>query len=167
MQAISVKWPYIAYSGIEKKFLNVFNLFDKNSMHRIKIHEKSMVIATYITETNDLFVLSQINDLYKLQFIDLDASNKWEQDSEKIQNLYDQYRLQDLFEYHSSEVNEKPLLKIHVRGSSRKEVIDVNERLIVILLHTDTLYKIVIPNKNKNRVEKELIQNLEGKDKME
>ena len=36
--------------------------------------------------------------------------------------------------------NKKSFTRLHVRGSSRKEHIDFNEELFVIILHEDVLY---------------------------
>ena len=147
MQAVSVKWPYLAYSGLNKEYLMLINMFDKDTIHRIKLQDEALVIQTYITETNDLFVMSQTKDCYRLQFIDLDASNFRQQDKPDMRKIYDQFRVQDVFEYTIDSVNQSPLLKMHVRGSSRKEVIDTNEKLIVLLLHSNCLYYKVLKNK--------------------
>jgi len=53
----------------------------------------------------------------------------------KINKKFDAFRLQNLFEYDSSAVNYMPLRDLHIRGSSDKEEIDNNEKLIVFMLH--------------------------------
>ena len=144
-QALSMKWPYITYSGIDKRYLLIINLYQKNQIHRVRLpEENAIIIHTYITETNDLFVVVMTQDSYKIKFIDLDASNRREQDDVTPHVLYNQFRFQDVLEYSCSEVKNQPFMDMVVRGSSRKEVIDVNEKLVVVLLHSDSLYKKVV-----------------------
>jgi hypothetical protein len=45
-----------------------------------------------------------------------------------------------ILEYPLSDVENKSLLKIHVRGSSKKQKQDTNEKLILFALHEDSLY---------------------------
>ena len=56
----------------------MINAFDRRFVHRIEFEEEweSIVITdTYLTESNDLFVMVQRTDEYSLYMIDLDASN--------------------------------------------------------------------------------------------
>jgi hypothetical protein len=45
-----------------------------------------------------------------------------------------------MFEYKSEDVGYKPLTNIHARGSSRKEAVDTNCKLVIFLLHEKNLY---------------------------
>ena len=58
----------------------------------------------------------------------------------KINKKFDSYRLLNLFEYEASAVQNAALKAIHVRGSSDKEEIDNNEKLVVFMLHQNQLY---------------------------
>ena len=77
--------------------------------------------------------------------IDLDKSNMNEianVDVDEFKEIYnEQFRIgKPIFEYHSSEVELKHLSQIHCRGSSHKNMHDLDENLIVFFLHEDTLY---------------------------
>lgn len=57
----------------------IVNFFDDKMIQRIILgKEVNKVIDTYITETNDLFLLTQVEEIYRLYQIDLDASNEME-----------------------------------------------------------------------------------------
>lgn len=126
----------------------IVNFFDDKMIQRIILGKDiNKVIDTYITETNDLFLLTQVEDIYRLYQIDLDASNEMEKD-EKVdtsQNINDKlFQLINIFEYSlvDQETGKQlsPFLGMHVRGSSKKEAIDLNQKLIVYFLHADTLF---------------------------
>ena len=71
--------------------------------------------------------------------IDLDKSNVKEFEGESF-NFDEQFKLKLLFEYHARDVDHKSLTNIHARGSSKKEKIDTNNKLVVFLKHEDNLY---------------------------
>lgn len=48
--------------------------------------------------------------------------------------------MEKLFEYSAEEVGGRELLKIFARGSSAKEKIDINEQLIIFMLHQGQLF---------------------------
>jgi hypothetical protein len=52
----------------------------------------------------------------------------------------DAFRFVKVLEYTTAEVGNKELNSIFVRGSSRKETIQVNHQLIIFLLHEDQLF---------------------------
>ena len=80
-----------------------------------------MVISdTYVTESNDLFVMVQKIDEYSLYLIDLDASNVREIESKGSEEcLYSPG--EPILTYNSKAVEGKQVKDLHVRGSSRKE----------------------------------------------
>ena len=44
IKAFSIKWPYVAFSGIQN-FIMIYNAFDSNLIHRIEIaSEKEFVL---------------------------------------------------------------------------------------------------------------------------
>ena len=126
----------------------ILNAFDKDKIHRVEFDDPDKISHTYITETNDLFIFSQKGGRYRLQYIDLDAGSRREASTKK----YDCFRLQNLFQYTNGDVGNKPLIDVHVRGSSDKEVIDNNEKLMVFMLHQDELYSWTQSNADKREV---------------
>ena len=72
--------------------------------------------------------------VYKMYTLDLDNLNFYKDNK----NIH--YRFQKLFEYEDDYVNFKELKDIHVRGSSRKEVIQLNQKLIIFMLHDGDIY---------------------------
>ena len=52
----------------------VLNAYDKDKIHRIELPDPDIISHTYITENNDLFIMSQKKGMFRLQYIDLDAS---------------------------------------------------------------------------------------------
>lgn len=81
--------------------------------------------------------------------IDLDLSNIREFEGEEF-NFQEQFKLQKLFEYTDEEVKHKKLINIHARGSSRKEAIDTNNKLIVFCKHEDFLYSWIQYDQNSD-----------------
>ena len=66
--------------------------------------------------------------MYKLYKIDLDRSNLRELTTEDYKQFFEKgerkYKLEPLLAYTEKKVNWKPIIKMHVRGSSKKEHID-------------------------------------------
>ena len=88
----------------------ILNAFDSENIHRVQLHDQpDRICHTYITDTNDLFIMAQKGQEYLLQMIDLDAGNIREQDKDqrKAQNSY---RIQKLLKYNQERVNSQPLL---------------------------------------------------------
>ena len=52
--------------------------------------ENAMILKTFITETNDLFIYVKQEMMYKVYMIDLDDSNiaEMEGDTEKMKNIF-------------------------------------------------------------------------------
>jgi hypothetical protein len=72
--------------------------------------------------------------------IDLDKANIKEFNGE-LYNFESQFKFTRLYGYSQDKVGSKRLIKIHCRGSSRKEAIDNNNKLIVFFLHQNKLYQ--------------------------
>ena len=88
--ALSAKWPYVTFSGLEKRYLIILNAYDKNLIHRVQMPgEPDAITHTYITETNTLFIVTSKGNKIRLQFIDLDASNRRENGNAQ----FDSYRV--------------------------------------------------------------------------
>lgn len=76
------------------------------------------------------------NGKYMLYTLDLNELNYFKHRDQKSKL----FKFELLLEYEESFVNYKMLKDMHVRGSSRKEVIQLNQKLIVFLLHDDNMY---------------------------
>ena len=84
---------------------------------------------------------------YILLTLNLDNINQFE-NKRKIDGLTerggditeDNFKFEKLLEYPASLVNNKPLLHLFIRGSSRKEVIQLNYKLTAFFLHQGALY---------------------------
>lgn len=151
LRAFSICWPYIAFSGLGK-FILLVNAYENTKIRRIQIAEEGRAITicqTYITETNDLFVCIQDEDQYKLYMIDLDYSYENEFKVDLEENEIEPYTFTQILQYHDSVVNIQTLNQMHIRGSSRKEVLDLNQSLQVFLVHGQDIYKWVQLNNNQ------------------
>ena len=132
MRAQSTSWPYFAYSGFSNYIL-LIDAFNRKFIHRIQLADESQNITicdTYITDTYDLFVLTLNSGLYKLYMVDLDLANLNECKEEEIDDIaFSKYAITEpVFQYHSEDVNGDTFIAMHVRGSSRKEALDRNEK---------------------------------------
>lgn len=82
--------------------------------------EKMNIVDTYITDTNDLFIAVQVKQSkqikYRIFYIDLDKSNISENE-----NTEEHFKKTLVFEYSEQDVEKRPLISMHVRGSSRKD----------------------------------------------
>lgn len=83
ISAFSINWPYVVFSGLSSKHIMIVNAFTQKTINRVQLHDEvDKICSTYITDTNDLFVLTQIDEIYRLYYLDLDAANIFEnQDS--------------------------------------------------------------------------------------
>lgn len=115
----------------------VINCYDHEQIHQVQIgkkEEKMTIVDTYITDTNDLFIATQVKVQqvikYKIFHIDLDKSNVRENKKRD-----EHFRIEEIFEYSEKHVDKRALLAIHVRGSSRKEKSDINQMRVIFFLH--------------------------------
>lgn len=123
----------------------MLNLNEPDYIHRIELCEKYRDITmmlTQITDTYDLFALVNIDQVYQLYMIDLDNQDltKYEEISNDPFSLYYKGVRSPVLQYHESEVDHKTMVNMHCRGSSRKQLIDFDEKLMVLLLHEHDLY---------------------------
>jgi len=59
------------------------NAFEKRVVRRVQVAEKTakvLISETFLSESKDLFVIIQDQNLYSLYMIDLDESNEYEQE---------------------------------------------------------------------------------------
>lgn len=152
INAFSINWPYVAFSGIHQN-LCLLNAFDRDILQRIEISPghietqsgvRHTIVATYITDTHDLFLMIYQQRKYYLYNIDLDECNPREFELNMINSMFEQknpYNLKEhLMVYDEKQVSNKFFTRMHIRGSSQKEQIDFNEELIVLILHENELY---------------------------
>ena len=124
-------WPYICFSGLEN-FLLVVNLYDRKRVQRIELDkEKVQVCQTIISNSKDLFVVLRDKDNFMVKTLDLDEINSGEHKTLDENN----FRLKLICFYPISMVNGKDLSSMYVRGSSKKEAINSNEKLMIFLHH--------------------------------
>ena len=120
MRAISIKWPYVAFQGLFNTLI-VINSFDRRMVHRIELDQEweSIVIsATYITETNDIFIIILKENMYFLYMVDLDQANISEDQKAKGRYKLKSYRPgKPILTYRKNDVNCQQLKDFHVRGS--------------------------------------------------
>lgn len=105
------------------------------------------IIDTYITDTNDLFVAVKVKynqkNIYHIYYIDLDASNIRENP-----NVNEHYKKVLVFDYKEEDVGYKPLISIHVRGSSRKDQ-NLNTMQVIFFLHEGKIFQWIGNNDHK------------------
>ena len=124
------------------RFLIIWSVFERKTLHQVEVGDLNsnlFIEDTFITQTNDLILVTRDNHLYQILTIDLDKANVKEFEGEEF-NFDEQFKLKLLFEYDARDVENKSLTNIHARGSSRKEKIDTNNKLVVFLQHEDNLY---------------------------
>lgn len=109
MNAFSMKWPYLCYAN-ESNGISILNAFSKNVVHRITIAPKmiSLIICeTYITNTQDLFVIAfKFEDnKYYIYMLDLDECNFMEIEDNDFTQLDKAFNFNDeIFSYHHCQV---------------------------------------------------------------
>jgi hypothetical protein len=135
-------WPYFVYVNIGGQLV-IINAFEQNVVNQIKLSSRSetqvKILEMYITNTSDLIIAGRFGNKIQIFILDLDKGNvKNFNDDEKLDKA--QYSPTMILEYPLSDVKNKSLLKIHVRGSSKKQKQDTNEKLILFALHEDSLY---------------------------
>lgn len=112
LRAYSVQWPYVALSGLAN-FVLIVNAYDKRVLRRVQVADRDAKITisqTFITETMDLYVVIQEEDMYRLYHIDLDDSNQFEQSEEEWENkTTNQYQFTQVLAYEDAEVFYRPL----------------------------------------------------------
>ena len=78
--AYSVNWPFISFSGFNNNLI-VINAFEKQLYHRIQIAlegvQNVMIMKTYITDTYDLFLVTQTDEQENLRIKKGDGRKLW------------------------------------------------------------------------------------------
>lgn len=138
MTAFSINWPYVAFSGLNSTLV-VVNAFNRKMIHRIEMPQtQTLVLKTFITDTNDLFALALGQKHYLVYMIDLDESNVKENTTKSLGDLFNIG--EPILKYHEDQVQRKKIMAFHVRGSSRKEIADLNHKCMIFIQHGDTIY---------------------------
>jgi hypothetical protein len=136
ISAFGTCWPYICFSGLGPYML-ISNVFDREHLHRIQIGEEGKsckICNSFISDTKDLFVMTLKDSKYMMYMLDLDKLNFFKNNKD----VHFEFEL--MFQYDDEFVHSRELKDIHVRGSSRKEVIQLNQKLIVFMLHDEHIY---------------------------
>ena len=77
MTAFSINWPYVAFSGLNSSLV-ILNAYNRKMVHRINLgnendrFNKTTILKTFITDTNDLFILVHSYKIYLVYKMDLD-----------------------------------------------------------------------------------------------
>tara|TARA_B110000285_G_C15073020_1_gene589086 strand:+ start:592 stop:870 length:279 start_codon:yes stop_codon:yes gene_type:complete len=74
------------------------------------------------------------NHVYELLYLDLEELNYFKYKDEK------HYKFKTILKYTEDEVSFKSLKDMHIRGNSKKEIINLHKELIIFLLHEDKLF---------------------------
>ena len=141
VSAFSIKWPYVTFSGLGN-FLLLISVFSRKTLHRIEIcppEETMKVCRTFITNTNDLYVVIRQEQYFKLLTMNLDDINEFENMHLSDKERAESFKFKQLFQYKCVEVDYQPMLDLFARGSSRKEAIQLNHKLQVFFLHQGKL----------------------------
>ena len=81
------------------------------------------VCRTFITNTNDLFVVIRQGEYFKLLTLNLDDINEFENMHLSCEDKAESFKFKQLFQYKCKDVDYQPMLDLFARGSSRKEAI--------------------------------------------
>ena len=125
--AYHFNWPYFSYAN-KLNFVYVMNAFNPQFIQRYELPDKEVqALQTFLTDTHDLFVITMTyDDYYNIYRIDLDAREP--------------FLIGPILRYSFQEVNNDELKSFHVRGSSKKEKINLNKQLMIFVMHGNTLY---------------------------
>ena len=119
----------------------MINVYDKELVHRFELVPKGKnmkICQTAISDTKDLFALVYMDSKYHLFMLNLDNYNvrKFHGKDGDLNKLYKVDPPILIFD----SIKGKQLTQMHVRGSSKKEAINFNNKLVVIFLFEDSLY---------------------------
>jgi hypothetical protein len=106
-------------------------------MHRIQfapLKEYVLVCQTFISNTKDLFLVIKRGMIFEVLMLDLDELNDKGDEDETF------FKFTKILEYSDEEVGGGSLTSMFVRGSSRKEMIQLNQKLMIFLQHEKNLY---------------------------
>ena len=77
IDSFCISWPYMAFCSMNR-FLVIWNVFEKKTLHVVEVGDLNsnlFVEDTYITQTNDLLLVTRVGENYSIYLIDLDNSN--------------------------------------------------------------------------------------------
>ena len=98
------------------------------------------ICCTYITNTNDLYLVIRQEKQFKLLTLNLDDINEFENKYISDDEKKEGFKFKFLLEYSCETVGYTPILDLFVRGSSRKEAIQLNHKLQAFFLHQGRLF---------------------------
>lgn len=140
--AFSFTWPYITFSGPGQS-LFIVNAYDPERYNCIEpstdcISNGLVIRAMHVTDTYHLFALMFQNKKYYLYRFDLDFCNSFTSnpvDKKSCINMSEH-----LVAYEPSFVGYRNFKKMHVKSSHKLERLNMEQEMIVLLLHEDYLY---------------------------
>ena len=125
--SMGFNWPYFSY-GTKNNKVFVMNAFNPGLIQRFQLLPKVRKIAgTFLTDTYDLYVITETREeTFATYHIDLSL---------------EQPRVSEaIFEYPLASVGGKAVTSFHVRGSSDKEKINLNKKLLLFMMHGSDLW---------------------------
>ena len=115
----SFKWPYVCFESIISNHIMIINCEDHDVIHNVEIGANvDKFIDTFITEQNELFVMTRKKDDYMLFKINLDLSRLDKNYSNYDRKIYQPFRPFEVLRYKAKDVDHKKLFHIWIRGSS-------------------------------------------------
>jgi hypothetical protein len=138
IRAFSCNWPYIAFSGLVENYLMILNAFDSKVVNRVQVSPDDkfvLICETFITATRDLFCIIKKENSYEMLMMDLDKTNSMEQKDGQIDE--GAFKFSKVMSYTNEDVGGRSLNCMFVRGSSRKEAIQTNQKLVIFMMHED------------------------------
>ena len=121
----------------------IFNAYNQKILNRVEISDNPdvQISKTYLTDTYDLFIVTNLGSKYSVYKIDLDASNMNEVDTTKKQDYQAMINKQfsigkPIFTYDEIDVNKRMLKEIMARGESEED----DQCLFIFMLHDDSIY---------------------------
>ena len=99
----------------------------------------SKISGTFLTNTHDLYVICEtVDDFFEVFHVDLDHGDP------KVS--------EPILKYPFSLVGGKGVTNFHVRGSSYKEKINLNKKLLIFILHESDLWCKKVANEDLDLV---------------
>ena len=117
--SLSFSWPYFSYATKNNRVF-ILNSFNQNFVQRYELPRfVSKVCSTFLTETYDFYCIAETDsNEFHVYHIDLDRPDP---------------EVQRILAYGFSQVDSKNVVGFHVRGSSKKETIDLNKTLQIFV----------------------------------
>ena len=157
----STGWPYVVFSGLKPNCIFIINAYDTKLIHRVHLVDEATcqensfkIIFTATTSTYDILIMTRFNEFYQLYLIKMDHSNIDEQENINTKSFF---KPEILLRYDPLDVNFKDFKQLHARGSSQRDRIDTNQKLMIFIVHgdrdEDTIYEWAYTDNHESKLE--------------